>query len=403
MRRPGPGPARAPHDLHDLHGLHDAAHEAHRPATADDAPCGRRCAAHEAHRPATADDAPRGRRLAALLLAGALVLTACGGGGDDADTDTDEGAGRATTTTQPEDGSEPIGAAKDDPFVAQVASYELVANQDQRFLAALAGNGTGKVVSFGTVDLEFFYLGTRTKPIDPPQPKFTSPAAFFPVAGQTADANQPGPREARPSEGVGVYAAEKVRFDQDGFWGVRVKATIGGKPIQASAGFEVVADSQLPFPGRPAPRTENPTTGAAGVDPEAIDSRAKDGEAAPDPELHETSIAAALAAGRPTVVVVSTPVYCVSQFCGPITDSVSRLAKTYGDRVAFVHLEVWKDFEKKVVNPAAKEWITPKNNVGDTKEPWVFVVGGDGIVKQRFDNVVGDAALEQAVKELAGP
>jgi hypothetical protein len=33
----------------------------------------------------------------------------------------------------------------------------------------------------------------------------------------------------------------------------------------------------------------------------------------------------------------------------------------------------------------------------------VFLVGGDGIVKQRFDNVVGDAALAQAVQELAGP
>ena len=333
-----------------------------------------------------------------LGLVFALVLAACGGGGGNGNDDP-----RSTGTTRPE-GSDPIGNAKDDPFVAQVASYELVADQDQRFLAALAGNGTGKVVSFGQVALEFFFLGTRTEPLDPPQPKFETTAAFFPVAGQgPADATQPGPREARPSEGVGVYAADKVRFDEAGLWGVRVKATIGGKPIQASSAFEVVAESQLPFPGQPAPRTENPTTGAAGVDPEAIDSRAKDGAPPPDPELHSTSVAAALAAGKPTVVVVSTPVYCVSQFCGPITDTVAKLADQHGDKVAFVHLEVWQDFEKKVVNPAAQEWITPRNKVGDTKEPWVFLVGGDGIVKQRFDNVVGDAALTQAVEELAGP
>ena len=335
-----------------------------------------------------------------LALALALVLAACGGGNNDNGNGNGDGE---TTETTAEDGSEPIGAAKDDPFVAQIASYELVANHDQRFLAALAGNGTGRVVSFGTVDLEFFYLGTRSQPIDPPQAKFTAKASFFPVAGQQGlDANQPGPREARPSEGVGVYAADEVRFDAAGFWGVRVLATIGGKAIKASAGFEVVAESQLPFPGQPAPRTSNPTTAdPQGVEPEAIDSRAKDGEAAPDPELHATSVAAALAQGKPTVVVVSTPVYCVSQFCGPITDSVSALAKQHGDKVAFVHLEVWQDFEKKIVNPAAKEWISPRNNVGDTKEPWVFLVGGDGIVKQRFDNVVGDAALADAVASLA--
>ena len=339
-------------------------------------------------------------RLLSLVAVLGLLLAACGGGGDG-----DEQTGADPTTTQPE-GSEPIGSGKDDPFVAQVASYELVANQDQRFLAALAGNGTGKVVSFGSVDLQFFYLGTRTQPLDPPQAKFETKAAYFPVAGQAGAADaatQPGPREARPSEGVGVYAADVVRFDAAGHWGVRVKATIGGKPIQASSAFEVVAESQLPFPGQPAPRTDNPTAGAAGVDPEAIDSRAKDGHPPPDPDLHSTSIAAALAQQKPTVVVVSTPVYCVSQFCGPITDSVAKLVPTYGDKVAFVHLEVWQDFEKKVVNPAAREWISPKNNVGDTKEPWVFFVGGDGIVKQRYDNVVGDAALEQAVKELAGP
>jgi hypothetical protein len=197
-----------------------------------------------------------------------------------------------------------------------------------------------------------------------------------------------------------VYAAEDVTFDKAGYWGVRVRATIGGKDISANTPFEVVAEPQVPFPGEPAPRTENPLPGAADVEPEAIDSRAKDGAGVPDANLHETTVAAALAAGKPTVVVVSTPVYCVSQFCGPITDSVGRLAGAYADRAAFVHIEVWRDFEKKVVNPAAAEWISPRNRVGDTKEPWVFLIGGDGIVKQRFDNVVGDAALEDAVKAL---
>jgi len=41
--------------------------------------------------------------------------------------------------------------------------------------------------------------------------------------------------------------------------------------------------------------------------------------------LHNISIAAATAAGRPAVVV-STPTFCVSRWCGPITDSVNELA-----------------------------------------------------------------------------
>ncbi len=328
------------------------------------------------------------RLLLALALIGVLVVGACGGGSD-------TGSGDATTTT------DALASGADDPFVAQVASYELVAGRDQRFMAALAGNGTGSVVSFGSVDLEFFSLGTRDAPTDA-QPGPTATAAFAPVAGQKVDPEAKGPREARPSEGLGVYVADPVTFDRAGFWGVRVKATIDGKAVSANASFEVVSEPRLPFPGQPAPRTDNAVAGDSGVDPASIDSRAKDGAPLPDPELHSTTVSAALDAGKPVVVVVSTPVYCVSRFCGPITDSVAALAKTYGDRVAFVHLEVWKDFEKRVVNESAAQWISPRDGVGDTQEPWVFLVGADGIVKQRFDNVVGDATLADAVRLLAG-
>lgn len=334
---------------------------------------------------------PSARAFLVSVVLLALLLAACGGGDGDAD------GGSAGPTT-----SDQVGRDRDGAFVAQVASYELVAGQDQRFLAALAGNGTGTVVSFGTVDLEFFFLGTREKPVDPPQARTTAKATFFPVAGQEVDADDEGPREARPSEGLGVYSATGVRFEEPGFWGVRVKAKIDGEEVRANASFEVVAEPQVPFPGEPAPRTAHPLPGAEGVDPKSIESRAQGSSPVPDEILHRTTVAEALAAGKPTVVVVSTPVYCVSQFCGPITDSVAELASTYGDRVAFVHLEVWKDFEKRIVNPFAAEWIAPQNGVGDTKEPWVFTVGGDGIVKQRFDNVVGDEALAEAVEELAG-
>ena len=338
----------------------------------------------------------RARTLLLVLALAGLLLAACGDDGNGSGSSDD---GRDTSTT------EQPGSSKDDRFVAQVASYELIAGgRPNRFLAALAGNGTGTIVSYGKVELDFFYLGTKDKPVDPPQPKQSGvEATFSPVAGQDIDLSTPGPKEAKPSEGIGVYQALDVTFDQPGFWGVRVSATIGGDDVTANASFPVVAEAQVPAPGQPAPRTDNPTAGAPGVDPEAIESRAQSGSPIPDTSLHTTSIKSALDAKKPTVVVVSTPVYCVSQFCGPITDSVQALADdpAYKDKVAFVHLEVWKDFEKQEVNPFAKEWITPKDG-GDTKEPWVFLVGGDGVVTKRFDNVVSDADLEAAVKELAG-
>jgi hypothetical protein len=330
---------------------------------------------------------PIRRRLAPVALALACVVVAagaCGRGGSSS-------SGLTTSTAK--------GATGD--VVAVVASYELVAGDDQRFLTGLSVSGTGEVVSFGTVDLNFFYLGTRDAPIDPGRPKGSAKASFIPVAGQKIDASQQGPRVVRPSEGLGVYEATAAHFDAPGFWGVRVTGTAGTKAIKAESAFEVLDKHQVPAPGGNAPRTANPTVQTAGRNDPSLDSRAGPDAPLPDDILHSSSIAAALDAHKPVVVVVSTPVYCVSKFCGPITDAVALLAEKYKDKAVFVHLEVWKNFEAKQLNPAAAEWIRLPN--GDAQEPWVFFVRGDGTIAERFDNVASDAELDAATQRLVGP
>jgi len=286
-----------------------------------------------------------------------------------------------------------------DETAAQVASYELVAGRPGRFMVGLLAGDQSRLVAFGTVQLRFAYLGDRgtAKPAGPEGPAVT--ARFLPIPGQHIDPAASGPRFVQGSEGIGVYGAPDVSFDRPGFWQVSASATVDGKPTKATAAFEVLDRSPIPAPGDPAPRTENPVAGAPGVDPRSIDSRAAGDVHIPDPELHASAIAAALDAERPLMVVVSTPTYCQSRFCGPITDSVSALAKRYGDRMAFVHLEVWKNFDKNEVNEAAAEWIYPPGTK-DPREPWVFVVGGDGRITHRFDNVATDAELEQAVSDV---
>jgi hypothetical protein len=129
----------------------------------------------------------------------------------------------------------------------------------------------------------------------------------------------------------------------------------------------------------------------------AVDSRAGTAGDIPDPEMHRTTIAAALAAHRPVVAVFSTPVYCVSRFCGPVTDMVDELAKTYGDRASFVHVEIWRDFQGQAINKAAADWLLRNN---DLNEPWVFVIGADGKIVARFDNVVTKQEVEPLVRQL---
>jgi len=343
----------------------------------------------------------RGRAAIAGFVAAVVLVAAGTGACGDGDGD---GASRSTTMTTAAGST-----GREGEIVAQVASYELLAGpgREQRFLTGLVVSGKGTVVSFGSVRIEFFYLGTKDKPIDPPQPKSSTTAQFLPIAGQdaavVAAAAEEGaePRVVRPSQGVGVYKADGVEFDQPGFWGARITAKVDGKDVEMDTAFEVVATPSIPAPGMPAPRTENPTVAIAGQNDRSLDSRAGPDSPLPDAELHGTTIAAAITARQPLVVVVSTPVYCVSMFCGPITDSVAALAKgKYKGKVAFVHLEVWKDFEAKQINPAAAEWIQRPG--GEAQEPWVFTVGRDGVIADRFDNVASDAELDAAVQRIVG-
>lgn len=280
---------------------------------------------------------------------------------------------------------------------AQVASFDLVVGKPQRVLIGLGATG-GRVVAGGELEVFFAFIGegngtsasgTLGEPVR---------AAFQPIIGQPAPSTGSA-RVQRPSEGVGVYAVPAATFDRPGRWGLLVNVPIDGKTVQAQGTFPVGAEHQVLAVGQPAPRTANPLAGATGVAPAAVDSRATGGEPVPDAALHAVTVADALDAGQPTVVVVSTPVYCESRFCGPITEEVEKLAPEFKGRATFIHLEVWEDFDKQKVGRAAAEWVATKGT-GGLQEPWVFVVDRNGTIAQRFDNIVSDAQLRAAIEQV---
>ena len=282
--------------------------------------------------------------------------------------------------------------------VALIASFDLVAGRTGRFLLGLTAADNQRIVAFGTVSLRFRYTGPTGTPLPRPEPGPSATADYNPIPGQQLDPDATGPRLVDPSEAIGVYRAAAVRFDRPGGWDVTATVPLGGAKATVEASFEVLASSPIPNVGDPAPHTDNPVAGGAPA--KSIDSRAGDDTAIPDPELHDTTVAAALAASRPAVVVVSTPTYCQSRFCGPITDSVADIARaSTGTNIAFIHLEVWQDFKNSIVNPAAAEWINPPGTA-DAREPWVFIVGADGRITDRFDNVAGEDELRAAIDRI---
>lgn len=282
-----------------------------------------------------------------------------------------------------------------DALNALVASYDLAADRPQRFLVGLVSNDQ-RLVSFGEAQLSFSYLG-QGQDSRPPEPGPQAVASWQPIPGQDLGAVPNEARMVSGSEGTGVYAARGVSFGRPGFWQVDVTVDVEGQSKRAEAAFQVLAEPAIVAAGEAAPRTENHLPGAEGTPVKAVDSRAELDGTVPDPELHQLTVAQAVGTGKPTMVVVSTPVYCVSRFCGPITDAVQGLARRQGSAMNFVHIEVWKDFEGRALNKGAAEWVYPPG-AEEAAEPWVWVVGADGVITERFDNVASETELTAAVE-----
>jgi hypothetical protein len=202
-----------------------------------------------------------------------------------------------------------------------------------------------------------------------------------------------GPTLTPPAESRGVYEVADVTFDAAGIWVATANFSVDGEgPFEVvSTPFNVLEEPAYPAPGDEALRTENLTLESK-APAEAIDSGAVSTGEVPDPKLHEWTIADALEQGRPIVVIFATPTYCVSLFCGPVTDAVRDLAARYDDKAVFIHIEIWREFDT-VLNEAAADWLYRDDNL---TEPWLFLIDERGMIVDRwgplFDpDEVGDA------------
>jgi hypothetical protein len=318
------------------------------------------------------------RRVLALLAATALV------------------AGVACTSAPGSDG----GVGIDTRFAASLASSWHYVGAPQRVqVGILAADQDGRnVVSGGAVDLAFAFLGDGG---GEPEPGPTATAEYVPVPG-----TEPGATEPSVEPGArGIYEAENVVFDAPGVWEVTVSAQIEGVAQQLRTSFAVAEDSGIPAPGDRAIETETLTLDSKGVPNSAIDSLAVDDAPIPDRELHEWSIADAIEAARPALVLFGTPAYCTSNFCGPEVEELQRLAEEYPDRAVYIHVEIWKQYDPpqvQVINEGAAEWLLRKEPDGDPfmTEPWLFLIGADGRIVDRWGSMFDRDDVAAALQAL---
>jgi hypothetical protein len=285
-------------------------------------------------------------------------------------------------------------AASLDPttFAASMASPDLYVGASQRVQIGVFNstqNEGVQLVTSGSVELSLTPSEGSGTPI-------SGTATYVPAPG-TGGQDAGEPTLTSPDVARGVYQLENVRFDAAGVWQADLNVTLaGGSSLSLSTSFTVLQKPALPAPGEPALKTENLTM-SSDADPASIDSRAGGSNPVPDPDLHTTTIASAIAAHEPALVLFSTPVYCQSQMCGPDTEALQQIAAGGPKDAAYIHVEIWKDFQKSVVNQAAADWLLRGGNL---TEPWLFLIGRDGKILDRwgplFDVGEVQTELEQA-------
>ena len=202
---------------------------------------------------------------------------------------------------------------------------------------------------------------------------------------------------AIPGE-TGFWATD-VSFDRAGNWRFEVTVSSDGKDATAAVTFNVVDRAFAPKIGDPAPPADNLTL--------AQESNMKRLSTDPQPnnDFYQMTVTQALEARKPFVVVFATPLFCTSQFCGPVLNNVKAVAPEFAGKVNFIHIEPYDlaaDGTLVTDTQGAPVVAAPTVQWNLQTEPWVFVVGADGKVAARFESAVSSDEVLTAIRQVAG-
>ncbi|MDP6665919.1 MAG: hypothetical protein QF357_00820 [Dehalococcoidia bacterium] len=328
------------------------------------------------------------RRELLILVAGvgSLVAVACGSTDSPGETAAGPGAGSAAATETISDsrGAAGPGAALTPPEPGWTAISEEI---DLVLATPDLGTGTQR---FGIV------LSDDRGLIRFPVVKLT--AEYFPDGyDYEPEASLTQSASSRfyefPFGTRGIHSTV-MEFGRAGLWSVSAEIP---RPDGTRAPFEVrfpVTESAMSVTvGEQAPASDSRTLASVGDIAELTTGSHRDSE------LYRYSIADALDRDRPLMIVFASPAFCTNAVCGPQVEVVSELREEYGDRVDFVHIDLYSnpheiqgDLSRARFSPVLAEW-------GLVSQEWTFIVGADGIVTHRFENFAPKPELIEALEQ----
>jgi hypothetical protein len=327
-------------------------------------------------------------RLPPVLLAAVVLLAGCGGSDakDPAAQVPAKGGLRAKVRA-----SQAVTAA-DFPAVKgrtlqEVANASGSAGPELGLASSVFTVGQDRL-AFGIIDNHSGFVYGKTAvyvapgPGKPAQGPYPAPADVLVTQGRYR--SKQAATEADPF--AAVYAAQ-VPFKRSGKYSILAVTKTGAKTFAAPGQIQVIAgrDDRIPGVGDRPPKVKTDTLASARGDVASIDTRQ------PPSDLHAKSFADVLGR-KPVALLFATPQLCQSRVCGPVVDEALQMRAKYGDRIEFIHQEVYAG------NDPKKGLREPLKRFNLATEPWLFVVGRDGRITARLEGSFGLAAFERALK-----
>jgi hypothetical protein len=192
-----------------------------------------------------------------------------------------------------------------------------------------------------------------------------------------------------PLAAKGVYVAD-VPLPKAGKYVIFALTRLGGKLQQAGATEAVAgAPGAPPDVGQAAIAVHTPTVAQVGRNLASIDTRVP-----PAPDLQQVDFASVLR-HKPVVLLFATPALCQSRVCGPVVDVEEQIKSQTGNRVAFIHMEIYNNNDvSKGYRPQVGAYRLPS-------EPWLFAIDRNGRIAARLEGAFSVAELKAVVAKLS--
>jgi len=242
----------------------------------------------------------------------------------------------------------------------------------QRFAFALTTNA-GKFVYAPTA----VYIASS--PGAPAKGPFLAPADPMTVAPQYRSKQNSGPG------GIQAIYAANVPVPKAGTYFVLALTQAPSGMIGATGELAAAPSTEIPGVGERPPDIATDTKATVNGNESLLTTRLP-------PESMASASFNQVLGKKPVALLFSTPQLCISRVCGPVTDIAVQIQHRFGDKVTFIHQEVYVDNQpSKGLRPQLRAFHL-------RTEPWLFVVNRQGKIVARLEGAFGTNEVTQAIQ-----